>query len=394
MATPHRIGSLSQFAFPYHTQRVGPFEIGSNLYVCLADISAGSKYARMMKSTDGGSTWTEQNAAGAPQIYDAFGSGNRLIDVSQLSSDLHLAYAAPGGTAATVAFSSDTWGTPDTGGPSVGALADPRIQRFWRLLKSDGNSVFFYNNSTPDFKAVDLTGGVWGTPFNVKTGAFGYGGAVDSADRMIVFYDQTGGSDPGMTVKAKTYTAGGTLSSEIAVIEDGVGVMQLMGLPMVATIGGTDYVMFGYGKGILFSSPAWVATATQQGHAALVIAACADSPTFTDEQVNFLNNVWAFGHQPGTCDWAVTVGADGRPRIAWLSNSGKLMAAYYNIRHAQELWEPVNTLLYTTLDDATSPVRKQVTAIQGRYLSGRDKHAYIIEIDGASDSGIYYVEAA
>lgn len=146
-----------QFASPYTGGQQGPQLVGGvDLY---ALVTTGAPAAQMMKSTDGGVTWTIQNAAGEPAavsatmwydgaitIYVAWTDGGDVLNMSRYNT------------------ATDTWGAP---------LAGPTSGDVWSAtLRSDGTIAVLNNQASGSqlwLSSYDTVAHAWGA--NVDVGA-------------------------------------------------------------------------------------------------------------------------------------------------------------------------------------------------------------------------------
>lgn len=142
-----------QFAAPYGSAQQGPQLVGVDLYALL---TTGAPAAQMMKSTDGGVTWTIEDAAAEPAALSAtmFYDGVTTI---------YVAWADAGNVLNMSKYDTgtDTWGAP-VPGPTSGEV--------WSAtLRSDG-TIAVLNNQASGSQ-------LWLSPFN--TVAHTWGASVD-----------------------------------------------------------------------------------------------------------------------------------------------------------------------------------------------------------------------
>lgn len=152
MATPVQIDPINGGQLPaqYSSFTFGPVLDGSNLYTLLTDNTG----FEMMKSTDGGVTWTAMDTANAP----ATGGGSGWFD--QPSHTFWTCYADLGNQLGVAKFNTttDKWATVATGGPATGLA-------YGCALRSDGSLFCCYSGSS----ASQLSA----LSFNTGTSTFG-----------------------------------------------------------------------------------------------------------------------------------------------------------------------------------------------------------------------------
>lgn len=156
MATPVQVDPVNggQWAAQYSSFTFGPVIDGSNLYALLTDNTG----FEMMKSTDGGVTWTAMDPGGAP----ATGGGSGWFDLP--THTFWTCYADLVNQLGVAKFdtTTDTWTTVATGGPSTGL-------GYGCVIRSDGSLFCCYSGTT--------TTGL--TALSFDTGAATFGAEFD-----------------------------------------------------------------------------------------------------------------------------------------------------------------------------------------------------------------------
>lgn len=152
MATPVQVDPINggQWAAQYASFTFGPVLDGSNLYALLTDNTG----FEMMKSTDGGLTWTAMDSGNAP----ATGGGSGWFDLA--SHTFWTCYADLANQLGVAKFNTttDTWATVATGGPATGLA-------YGCALRSDSTLFCCYSGST--------TSQLSGLSFNTGSSTFG-----------------------------------------------------------------------------------------------------------------------------------------------------------------------------------------------------------------------------
>ena len=146
-----------QFAAPYTSGQQGPQLVGVDLYALLI---VGTPAAQMMKSTDGGVTWTIQDAAGEPAADSAamWYDGAVTIWVAWTSSGNVLNMSA-------YDTATDTWGA---------AVAGPTSGDVWSAtLRSDATIAVLNNQASGSqlwLSVFDTVGHSWGANVDIAVG--------------------------------------------------------------------------------------------------------------------------------------------------------------------------------------------------------------------------------
>ena len=230
--------------------RLGPFaDANGNLYY-VAEPTEFDQRMMMLKSTDGGATWLEVDAANHPLSDDL-----ESVDIRQVGDTLHLAH--DGGQIVYHTFemssstSPDTWGVRDelvASGISqpdqanaIEVLSDGRVRVFY----PDSDAMVFKTRSiagTWDSSPTVLDGEnvdwQWVTTVTADAGA--------NLDRIFVFYfeNDTGG------MYMRTLDADGSLSSRtlIQTLDTGDHHVQPILVPGYWNEAGEDRVVVAYKK--------------------------------------------------------------------------------------------------------------------------------------------------
>jgi hypothetical protein len=235
MALPATISA--GLSWPDHkNSRVGPFEAGSALYAVLVDKT--NNHIECWKSTDGGDTWAEQDAANHPSSSTT--ANYKSVTVHQSGTAL-VCFIPKGSTSIEIrefSTSSDTWGSAITG-PTITlgaathtnpAATPPRVLG---AKRSDGSYVVVYNGATQSVMGtaydrakvhIRSSGGTWSGPFDLAgspnspidntlpgTQVYYHPLAVvpDASDRAhIIYKEATSGA-----LKSRTLLSGGTFTT-------------------------------------------------------------------------------------------------------------------------------------------------------------------------------------
>ena len=140
--------------------RLGPFQVGSNLYALAFDTT--NSRLLMYRSTDGGNTWAEVDAAHHPT------NANGQMDAVLVGSTIHLVYTLVSTNALIVqTFANDLWGTASASGPACpgysGGLTGCILQI---LVRSNGDRVIAYQSAQAAgqdrVSVVVYASGAWG----------------------------------------------------------------------------------------------------------------------------------------------------------------------------------------------------------------------------------------
>lgn len=129
MPYPYQISSTAWMPDPIFNP--GPFNYSTSLYVTLHDRT--NNHVEIWKSTDSGVNWSEVDSANHPSVR----SSDQAIDTHRSGNTLYILYTpSAGATLAIIPFdlTTDTWGTPITGGPTTTA------QHFHKVVKRSGGT--------------------------------------------------------------------------------------------------------------------------------------------------------------------------------------------------------------------------------------------------------------
>ena len=150
---------------------VGPFIDGNGNLYTVTEFSVDAPAPVARKSSDGGSTWVEADAANRP-------SGSTWADLESLwivqdGTKLKMLRQRSGGSANNVAYmefnTSDAASNPETWGLKeqvVGAVTAPQDQAVALAVRSNGDMYAFYNVSGTEQRVAykkKPSGGSWGT---------------------------------------------------------------------------------------------------------------------------------------------------------------------------------------------------------------------------------------
>ena len=242
--------------------RIGPYaDSNGNLYYVTEPTEFNNRMM-MLKSTDGGATWLEVDAAGHPLKPDLEG-----VDIRQVGDTLHIAHAKSGEILYNVfnmsgaSTSPDTWvivdETADSGfsqpdqAVAVEVLSDGRVRVFYSAVTAGNNAIRYTTRST---------GGTWDSPSVIDPEGVDWRWAATvradrgaNLDRIFIFYNEHSSGASYM----RTLDADDSLSarSPIQVLDTGGGTQKPILPPVYFNDAGTDKVLVVYRKadGFLYS---------------------------------------------------------------------------------------------------------------------------------------------
>ena len=181
-----------------HPNRLGPYIDGNgNLYTVIEHSTTANNVC-MIKSTDGGDTWREMDAAGRPTQTDVEG-----LDIIQDGDTLHLLHVKTAVyyhsfTTSDHSTTPDEWVTIDE---SVDGTITGHTSQFGSIVKrSDGTLVAFYvDDAGPARVRYKIkSGGTWGSQNTLDTEAsndfISPSAVLGASDKSHVIYkDDTNG---------------------------------------------------------------------------------------------------------------------------------------------------------------------------------------------------------
>lgn len=186
-------GTNATYKQSINMHHAGPYYYGSAIY-CLGEdgtSTTGTYAAAVWKSTDGGSTWTEQDSANRPTYYRQLPTGRQCgfaVDREDGTDVLTVMVTNNRNTTSdagndmefivhTYDIAADTWGGALTTAAVIGAVngdTNSFPMPFQMRLRSNGDIVLAYGTYTNS--VVDKTywtvydGTSWGTPVSADTG--------------------------------------------------------------------------------------------------------------------------------------------------------------------------------------------------------------------------------
>lgn len=197
--------------------RVGPFaDSNGNLYAII-EASVTDPAFLIIKSTNGGDTWREQDGSNRPTENDS-----ECIDAVLDGDEIHIMHH-PGGTTPTIRYhrfrvsshatNPDTWEITDE---SVHVSSGQTDQACAISVRSDGTVVGFYRRTDTNQNIkyrIRSSGGTWGSENNLDTTTSvdftGVMCALGTSDKTHIFYkDHTNGD-----IYHKSLTSGDSLSA-------------------------------------------------------------------------------------------------------------------------------------------------------------------------------------
>jgi hypothetical protein len=176
--------------------RFGLFQVGANVYQVLFQRASGAVFPHVYKSTDGGSTWNEMNAAGVPAVSSQgqspafFNPATGLIWVLMRNSGAHAVVAS-------FNTGTDTWGAAST--PAAGTSPPSGA-----IYQQSGGTVVVVGVSGSAIQYNTFSGGVWAGWTNLGSGFGGGSGAyqitVDASDIAYFLYSDASGNLQQLTI--------------------------------------------------------------------------------------------------------------------------------------------------------------------------------------------------
>ncbi len=187
----------------------GPYEVGTDLYLILSEDQGGGDFqAQAWKSTDGGATWTEQDAGNGPHFLGWYFS-------FQNSTIIELVYCnLPPGLLRRTTYqefdtATDTWGVQSQASDTTDPNGDIHVTRF-----AGGDYLCFYTGNF-DYYSIRRTAGVWGTA-NAEfalSGTDQQGRTLTSDSSSTGYFLYTERAAGVNTLKMRSLTIGGSLSA-------------------------------------------------------------------------------------------------------------------------------------------------------------------------------------
>lgn len=165
----------------------GPFEfkVGSNAYQVLINNQVPvTPRISIYKSTDGGSSWAEQDQAGTPPNIQG-----QLIAFQEADGTLDILYRESLGNFLQIVHfdtATDTYGTPTVAGSTILNLSNSTV--FYR--QSGGTYVVVY--TTGSLRYLTNSGGVWSGPTLLRASTGLLTGVVDATDVCHLFTSEVG----------------------------------------------------------------------------------------------------------------------------------------------------------------------------------------------------------
>jgi hypothetical protein len=189
VATGFRLGGIASTIPRTSNQKI--HEVDDNLYLCAVEASDADP--QMFKSTDSGATWSNVDAANAPNGFSGAAEQNWNIDTEIHGGVIHVLYRSAATTLAVARFNTatDLWTT------SLGdcTTASPVPYQCSLAIRSDGDVLVFHTDSAEQNNILyDVYEGVsWssGNAFLTRTGsltAYPLCAVMDSADICHVFF--------------------------------------------------------------------------------------------------------------------------------------------------------------------------------------------------------------
>ena len=213
-ALPGTISGIS----PEAQGRIGPFiDRNGNLYT-VAEISAADPRMKMMKSTNGGRTWSETDAANRPVRNDL-----EAVWIVQQGTSLYLIHQRTGARVYHHVFNtSDASSNPDKWtlkDEAVASPAEPSSQYVSLVILTNGDLWAFYGDGNRVGYRKKPAGGTWGAQRILDTVSTEQCVTVRGAnDKTHIFY-KDGSNDQ---IKHRSLTPDGTLSTAERVDDSGV----------------------------------------------------------------------------------------------------------------------------------------------------------------------------
>jgi hypothetical protein len=159
--------------------RHGPFANGTDLYAVTVD--RGANKVRAYRSTDGGRTWTQQDAANAPAIGAT--TGGRCVDALAWGTDLWIANALSTSSMNLLRFSmsGNAWQTAIAGPTITLTLVSPIRLHLTRVTNTTDFFCLVYNGALETVMATgyyrvkvhqyNVTTSTWSGPYDAQGSA-------------------------------------------------------------------------------------------------------------------------------------------------------------------------------------------------------------------------------
>ena len=263
--------------------------VGSSIYVVLLD---GATFEpTVQKSTDGGQTFAEQDAANRPTNVSV---NNNQADVSVTldGSTLYVAYARSTDDLTIKLFdtSTDTWqANVAVGGPTV--VQAGQTQSYWEVFKRAGDNYIIYY--TPGDNTVvnktlyaRLNSGVWTNDIVVPTAPTNENkptcAVAGTSGRIHLFYLTQGAPGDFFSLRQRTLDSSDVLHTE-QLIGNAQDIWDLSATGFPSLFGSTIYLIY---SRILTYFPLQY---SEVQHVYIASAESANDPDWTLEQVAYLN---------------------------------------------------------------------------------------------------------
>ncbi len=159
---PRHVGGT----FVENPGRIGPFKASNgDLYFIMEPTETDNLFL-MIKSTDGGSTWREVDAANRPKTNDL-----ESVDARQIGDTIHIIHQVTRSTRYHSFRTSDHPTQPDSWAvrDELAASADSVAQAATLVVRSDGSMVTFYVGETVHYN-IRSAAGVWGKQVVIDAG--------------------------------------------------------------------------------------------------------------------------------------------------------------------------------------------------------------------------------
>jgi hypothetical protein len=233
--------------------RSGPFQNGSNLYGVFHDNTGNT--VEVWKSTNGGDTWAEQDAANHKATTSTVAA--KSFDVIQAGTTLYIVYISAtgaGGTIRVVPFdmATDTYGTV-TGDLSVALPGADNTNTYGVMIarRSNGNIIVgyrsVYTNMATDYSQTSIAtwnGSSWTTTLvTPATTTVNYpmrGMVMGPSDLLHIFYQDTAAAD----IYHRSFNSSGTLGFAGSALETTGKASPSYGqsFPIAYDVGGTTRI--------------------------------------------------------------------------------------------------------------------------------------------------------
>jgi len=371
----------------HHLMNPGPYEYNGNRYLVLYRYGSPFEIG-VWRSTNAGHTWTEADSANRKTP-----NAITIAGVTDTSTTIYVAYADATGLARVAEFSksSNTWGTVTAGGPDIIAglngFARPGIG-LGRRTNGDYVLVFSSCNGSGgnnETQYLVYSGGAWGATTLANTNGRLFGAVMDASDRFHVFSGWGVGS-PDFTIKHKSLSNAGVLSSESGPTAD----MHLTVNPCWPVIwtprGGSETVSVTFSRAIRWSFMT-SSIASFQSNVGHISGATAVSPTFTTEDVG--------SGSPGGI-----YSANRYPFYALASLAGELYGVriapttlreiYYSVKDSSG-WS-VNRRIFSAVGGLAGQYTVYPVAARGMQSNGRVGVVFDIANLAGTHQGTFYTE--